>query len=164
MAVTTRGKQFEQKFYEDFRRTFPNGTLERIYDTVGYYKGVTNISDYIGYNYPYMFFIECKAHKGASMPIANITQYEKLKTKIGIKGVRAGVVLWLYDKDKVFYIPVRTLSQMLADNEKSVGIRSINQGYNIIDIPSKKKRFFMDSDYSLLMRLDDLDNLEDIDG
>ncbi len=150
--MAERGKQFEEKFKCDWKRSFPNGTIERLYDATGGYKDLKNISDFICYNYPYLFFIECKAHKGASLPFINITQYDKLKSKIGIKGVSAGVVLWLYEKDKVMYIPVETIKQMKNDGEKSVGLRSLNK-YNIIEIPSNKKRFFMDSDYTVLMNL-----------
>ena len=72
--------------------------------------------------------------------------------KIGIKGVRTGVVLWLYEKDKVFYIPTSTLSQLKSDGEKSIGLRHVDK-YNMIEIPSTKRRVFMDSDYSVLKNL-----------
>ena len=86
--------------------------------------------------------------------MGNITQYDKLKEKIGIKGVRAGVVLWLIDKDKVLYIPMSTIKQLKEDREKSIGIRHLDY-YNIIEIPSVKKRVFMDSDYKILKSLKD---------
>ena len=73
--------------------------------------------------------------------------------KVGIKGVRAGVVLWLYEKDKVYYVPISTITQMKADGKKSVGLKSVEEGYNIIEIPSKKLRTYMDSDYSCLADL-----------
>ena len=94
--------------------------------------------------------------KGASIPLANITQYDNLKKKVGIPGVRSGVVLWLYEKDKVFYIPTATITQLKNDGEKSVGLRHINK-YRIIEIPSTKLRVFMDSDYSVLLDLNDYD-------
>ena len=74
---------------------------------------------------------------------------------VGIKGVRAGVVLWLYDKDKVFYIPISTITEMKKDDKKSVGLKAVKEGYNIIEIPSEKLRTFMKSDYSCLMNLKD---------
>jgi hypothetical protein len=81
-------------------------------------------------------------------------QYDKLKEKIGILGVRAGVVLWLIDKDIVMYIPMSTVKQLKESGEKSIGIRHL-EDYNIYTIPSVKKRVFMDSDYSLLLNLKD---------
>ena len=149
------GKKFEQKFKIDFLKTVPNSTIDRLYDPVGGYYGVKNISDYIGYSYPFIFYLELKTHKGASIPFDNITQYEKLKSKVGIKGVRAGVVLWLYEKKIVLYIPISTITKMKKDGKKSVGIKAIEEGYNIIQIPSVEKRIFMDSDYSCLLNLKD---------
>jgi hypothetical protein len=150
-----RGKQFEQKVKEDFLK-LPYSTIDRLYDTMSGYKAISQVSDFIAYKYPNIFYLECKAHKGASLPLSNITQYDSLLPKIGIKGVRAGVVLWLYEKDKVFYIPIKTVKQMKHDGEKSVGIRHLDK-YRIIDVPSVKKRVFMDSDYSILLSLNEGD-------
>ena len=150
MAVNL-GKKFEEKFKQDFLKV-PDSTIDRLYDLMSGYKSVKQISDFIGYIYPKIYYLECKSCKGASLPLVNITQYDNLKKKIGIKGVRTGVVLWLYEKDKVFYIPTSTLSQLKADGEKSVGLRHIGK-YNMIEIPSIKRRVFMDSDYSVLKNL-----------
>lgn len=145
------GKSFEKKFKEDFLK-LPDATIDRLYDVTYGYKNIKQISDYIGYCYPNIFYLECKSHKGASLPLCNITQYDNLVKKIGIKGVRSGVVLWLYEKDKVFYIPTKTLIKLKDEGEKSVGLRHINK-YEIFELPSIKKRVFMDTDYSLLLKL-----------
>lgn len=87
------GKAFEDKFKNDFIKTVPNCSLDRIYDVSLGYKSISNISDYIGYSYPNIYYLECKSHKGASIPFTSITQYEKLTKKVGIPGVRAGIVL-----------------------------------------------------------------------
>lgn len=150
-----KGKAFETKFKEDFQKLEDN-SVDRLYDVMSGYKAIKQVSDFIAYLYPNIFYIECKSHKGASIPIANITQYESLKTKVDIKGVRSGVVLWLYEKDKVFYIPTKTITQMINDGEKSIGIRHLDK-YRIIEIPSTKKRVFMDSDYSILKNLEEGD-------
>lgn len=151
---TNYGKAFEQKFKADFLKTVPNSTIDRLYDTMSGYKAISQISDYIGYSFPNLFYLECKSHKGASIPFDNITQYSKLLKKVGIPGVRCGVILWLIEKDKVYYIPVSTIKQMKKDGKKSVGISAVDN-YNIIEIPSVKKRVFMDSDYSVLLSLKD---------
>lgn len=150
-----RGKEFEARFEKDFLASISNSTIDRIYDTMNGYKAVSNISDYIGFREPNIFYLECKTHKGASLPFVNITQYDKLKEKVGIPGVRAGVILWLYEKDIVMYIPISTITQMKKDGKKSVGVKSIQDGYNIKVIPSEKLRVFMRSDYSILTKLTD---------
>ena len=147
------GKEFEAKFKEDFLK-LENSTIDRLYDVTTGYKSITQVADYIGYVYPNIFYCECKSHKGASIPIGNITQYDKLKNKVGIPGVRAGVILWLIEKDKVLYIPMSTVKQLKEQGEKSIGIRHLGL-YNIKEIPSIKKRVFMDSDYSILLNLKD---------
>lgn len=147
------GKAFEEHFKEDFKKSFPNGDISRLYDVSMGYANITNVSDFIGYNYPNMFYLECKAHKGASIPFTKISQYDKLLKKAGIKGIRAGIILYLYEKFRVFYIPVKTIEQMKKDGKKSVGIKALEEGYRIIEIPSTKLRIFMDSDYSILENL-----------
>ena len=147
------GKKFEEKFKLDWEECFPDSTITRLYDVTTGYLSLSTISDYICYKYPYQFFIECKTHKGASIPFANITQYEKMSKVVGVTGIRAGVVLWLYEKDKVFYIPISTITQMKNDGKKSVGLKSINEGYNIIEIPAKKLIHYMKCDYSCLLSL-----------
>ena len=149
-----KGKQFEAKFKEDFLRTLPNSTIDRLVDSVSGYKAVTNISDFIGYRMPYLYYLECKTHKGSTLPFQNITQYEKLTAKVGIPGVRAGVIIWFYEYDKIWYVPISTITKMKQDGKKSINVRKdIELGYNIIEIPSIKKRTFMVGDYSILESL-----------
>lgn len=152
---SSRGKEFESKLKSDFLKSVPNSTIDRLYDPVAGYVSISNVCDFIGYSKPNIFYLEAKSHKGASVPFENITQYEKLKDKVGIPGVRCGVVLWLYEKDIVMYVPISTITKMKSDGKKSVGIKALNDGYNIKVIPSVKKRIFMDSDYSCLLDLEE---------
>lgn len=87
------GKKFEQKFKLDFLKTVKNSTIDRLYDTTNGYKTIANISDFIGYSEPNIYYLECKSHLGNTFPLANLTQYDKLAEKVGIPGVRAGVVI-----------------------------------------------------------------------
>lgn len=88
---TLAGK-FETRFKQDWLR-MENATIDRLYDPVGGMRGVSNISDFIGYVKPNIYYLECKTHAGSSIPFNCISQYDKLVEKIGIPGVRAGVVL-----------------------------------------------------------------------
>ena len=155
--MDNRGKQFELKMQKDFLKTIENSTIDRLYDTMNGYKSISNISDFIGYVYPNIFYLECKTHKGASIPFDKITQYDKLKAKIGIPGVRCGVVLWLYEHNEVgvIYIPILTIKKMKEDGQKSFGIRHLdNENYPSYVLPTlKRKQVFLDTDYSPLMNL-----------
>lgn len=147
------GKQFENRFKLDWEKSFPDSFILRLPDQMSGYKGSNNICDFICFNKGILYLIECKVHKGASIPFDKISQYPKLLEKSSIPGVRAGVILYLYDKFKVFYIPASTIKKMKEDGKKSVGIKAVEEGYNIIEIPSTKLRVFMDSDYTILQHL-----------
>lgn len=154
--ATNKGKSFEQKLKEDWKRTIPNSSIDRIYDTVNGLKGVSNICDFIGFKKPNIFYLEAKSHKGNTFPFSNLRQYDKLVEKIGIDGVRTGVVIWFYSHDRVIYVPTSTIKKMKEDGCKSVNIRTIDvDGYRYIEIPSIKKRVYMDSDYSVLLGLEE---------
>lgn len=154
MALS-RGKQFENKLKADFSK-IPGSHIERIYDNVSGYKSIRGRSDFIGYIFPNMFFIECKSHKGNTFPFSELRQYDDLLEVSGIHGIRCGVVLWMIDHDLVVYLPISTVKQMKGNNKKSFNVKDLaNDDYRIINIPSKKKRIFMDSDYRILTELED---------
>lgn len=152
MAIN-KGKAFEAIFKADWKKSFPKGTIDRLYDQVSGYKTISNISDFLGYNYPFIYYLECKSHKGGTWNFDNLTQYDKLCTKIGIKGVMAGVVLWMIERDLIVYLPITTIKKMKEDGLKSFNVKNYftnPEEYDIIKVPSIKKRAFMQSDYRIL--------------
>lgn len=152
-----KGKEFEAKLANDFIK-IPNATIDRLYDPGFGMKGLSNICDFIAYCKPFIFYLECKTTSGNTFPISNLTQYDRLLSKKNenCPGVRAGVVIWWWEKDVVAYVPIKTIEKMKLDGQKSVNRKFIGTSeYNIIEIPSKKKRVYMDSDYSILMQLSD---------
>ena len=152
---TNYGKAWEQKIREDFIKV-EGSTLDRLYDSVSGYKTISNISDFIGYIYPNIFYLEAKSCKGNTFPLTKLTQYEKLKCKVGVPGVRVGVLLWFIEHDTVLYVPVSTVTKMLEDGKKSVNIKmATDDSYNVKVVPSSKRRVFLDCDYSFLKDLVD---------
>ena len=153
------GKKFEEHFKKDFLKV-PNASIDRLYDTTNGLKGIHQICDFIGYVYPNIFYLEVKTHAKNTFPFSKLTQYKDLVDKMGIKGVRTGVVLWLYEHDAVMYVPIASIKQMKEDGLKSINIKMYkdeNCKYRIIRIPSTKKKVFMDSDYTLMTTLEDGD-------
>ena len=149
------GKKFEEKFKNDFLKV-ENATIDRLYDPVGGFRGIKNICDFIGYIEPNIYYLECKSHEGNTFPLAKFTQLEKLKNKVGIPGVRTGVVLWMIDHKKVFYIPTATFLQLQEDGKKSFNVKMENdEKYFSLLIPGVEKRMYIDSDYSVLKNLED---------
>lgn len=149
-----RGKQFEDKFRKDWMNSFPNSVIIRLPDQMSGYKTTSrNVCDFICFNDGILYLIECKSHKGASIPFDCIGQFSLMRNYVGIKGVRVGVLLWLYEKDVEYYVPISTVEKMKKEGKKSVGIRSYFDEYNIKLIPSKKKKVFLDADYQVLLDL-----------
>lgn len=147
------GKKFEEQFKEDFSK-LEGSSIDRIMDVMSGYKYVSGISDFICYCFPNIYYIELKSHKGNTFPLANLTQYDKLKYKVGIKGVRVGVIVWYIEHDKIVYVPISEVTKMLQDGKKSINIKYLEtKEYNMYEIPSKKKRTMMTSDYSILKEL-----------
>lgn len=154
----SKGKKFEEKFKEDWIKTMPDSSIDRIYDSVSGYKSISNISDFIAYKQPNIFYIECKTTKEATFNFNKLTQYDKLVEKVGISGVRTGVLIWFYNFDRVIYVPIKTVSKMKDDGLKSVNIRNIDSSnYRFYDIPSRKLRVYMESDYSILLNTEEGD-------
>lgn len=149
-----RGKQFEQKLRSDFSK-IDGSFVYRLPDQVSGYKQTSaNVSDFICFVKPNIFLLEVKSISGNTFPLTNFSQFEKLKQYKNIPGLRKGVVIWYTEKDRIIYVPVKTIEKMKLDGKKSVNIRTIDDdGYEYIEIPSVKKRVFLDSDYSVLCNL-----------
>ena len=149
------GKKFEQKLKEDFLK-LEGISIDRLKDQKTGYKTVSkNISDFIIYKFPFIFYCEAKSIEKNTFPISNLTQYEELCTKIGIKGVKAGAVIWFIKHKKVVYVPIEAFKQMKEiEGVKSVHAFKQDYGkYGIIEIPSVPKRLFLDTDYKYLFNL-----------
>ena len=157
--ATNLGKQFENKFKDDFIKTFPNSFVYRLRDQMSGYLGSSNICDFICFTNNTLFLLECKTHGGGTFPLKNLTQYEDLLREANKPGIRAGVILWMYEKDTdILYIPVKSIEKMINDGLKSFSVKLLEKDdYKIIKIPGKKKRKFIDTDYSILTTLQDGD-------
>lgn len=120
----------------------------------GFKQTSKNPSDFFAYLYPNCFLLEAKSITGNTFPLSNLTQFDILNSYKNIPGLRRGVVIWFIDKFRVLYIPISTIEKMKEDEKKSVNIRTIEtDGYNYVEIPSIKKRVFLNSDYSVLHNL-----------
>ena len=158
MASANKGKSWEEHFRQDWRKCFPNTFIFRLKDQMTGYKETSgNPCDFFcfpGNNQ--LFMVECKEHKGASIPFTAIPQYERLLEYKNLPGVYPGVLLWLSEKDKVMWISILEMEKMVKDGKKSIGIKMLKEkSYNIIEIPSVKKRVYLDSDYTILTSLKD---------
>lgn len=153
MAESSLGKKFEAFFKENWARVFPNSFIYRLPDQMNGYKQTSqNPCDFLAFPPTrQLFMIECKEHKGASIPISAIPQYERLLSFKNFPNVYPGVLVWLSEKDVVFWVPITTMEQIVKDGNKSIGIKMLQEKlYNILEIPSVKKRVFLECDYTKL--------------
>ena len=150
--ATSKGKAFEQKLKEDFSK-IPNSFIYRIPDQVtGYRVTSRNPADFFAFAEGKLLLLEAKSITGNTFPLGNFTQLERLQEYRNIPGIRRGVVIWFIDHGKVIYVPSESMQKMKDDGKKSVNIRTLSSdGYDYVEIPSVRKRVFLDSDYSILL-------------
>lgn len=153
--ATTLAKAFEAKVKEDWQK-MENAVIDRLYDPTAGFHGIANICDFIGYKYPFIAYLEVKTVKGNTFPFTNLTQYDALTTKIDTPGAIAGVIIWFYEKGQILFAPIEEIEKMKDDGLKSINCKDfiddkyVNK-YDLIKIPSIKKRTYYDSDYSVLI-------------
>ena len=157
MAIN-KGKAREDKFNQDWRTRFPHTLVFRLKDQMTGYKETSgNPCDFLCFpGTGQLFLVECKVHKGSSIPFTAIPQYERLLDYKDCLNTFPGVMLWLSEKDKVLWIGIEEMEKMVKDGKKSIGLKMLEEkSYNIIEIPSVKKRVYLDSDYTILTSLKD---------
>lgn len=161
MANTDIGKKFEDRFKKDYERCFPKTMIYRLPDQQSGYAGggSQNPCDFFCYPGDCVLMVECKAHKGASIPFTAIPQYERMLDYKGLYKTYPGVVVWFYEKDTVIWVSIEEMEKMVQHGEKSIGLRMTDtkkpypKSYNIITIPSEKLRVFMETDYNYLVEV-----------
>ena len=156
MSTSSMGKKFEEVFKLDWKKSFPNTFIYRLPDQMsGFSQTSGNPCDFLcfpGDNTLYM--LECKEHKGASIPFGAIPQYERLLQYRDINNIVAGCIIWFSEKDLVIFVPVQEMEKMVKDGKKSFNIKMLEEKvYNILVLPSVKKRVFLDTDYRPLLTL-----------
>ena len=146
--ATNRGKQFEDVVRHCFEQV-PNTSVIRLPDPTNGYLGIRNISDFVIYNYPHQYFIECKSVHGNLLPFSNITdnQWNGMLEESKKKGVIAGVICWWVDKDVTKFIPIGLLQKMKDHGGKSIRYDILaGCGYCTTEIKGQKKRVFFEYD------------------
>ena len=146
-----KGTSFEQKFKEDWLKAFPKSLCFKIPNQQSGYFNINNYCDFICFNGNKLFMLDCKAHAGASFPFDAFPQFERLMGLKDVPNLVSGIILWLYDKDKVFFVPTISIDKMKKNGVKSFNPDKISKHkYYYLQIPSTKLRTFMSSDYSIL--------------
>jgi len=150
--MESKGKKFETQFHEDWLTSFPNSFIYRLPDQQSHYGGggSRNPCDFICYTAGKLFLMECKSHAGNTLSFSNLRQLDLLYKYSNVTDVYCGFVVWMYDHDKVFYIPCTEIIKMKSNGLKSFNVNNYD-GYIVYEIPSIKKRTFLNSDYRKLV-------------
>lgn len=132
------GKVFEQ----DIKSSIPEDFYTERYkdDTAGFY-GVSNPADFRLYKYPYTFLIECKSHKGKSLPLAKIrdNQIKGMYEAVQYKGIYAGFLINFREMEETYYITVQQVVDFINSAErKSIPVEWCRE--NGVRIEQQKKR------------------------
>lgn len=132
------GKSFEQ----DIKNSIPEDFyVERYKDDTAGFKGVDNPADYRLYKYPYTFLIECKTHKGKSLPLAKIrdNQIKGLVKAGNYLGIYAGFLINYRELEETYYIQAdKVLYFILQGTRKSIPVEWCRE--NGVRIEQIKKR------------------------
>ena len=148
-----RGKKFEERFKKDWIDSVEESFIYRLNDQMSGYLGSSNVCDFICYKYPCIYLIDTKSIQGNTLPFSDLRQYDQMLKYKDIEGVYVGFIVWFVDHDKVLWIPVQTMEKIKNEDLKSFNINKMKQeNYFFLEIPSKKLRTFLNSDYSELVR------------
>ena len=116
------GKIFEAEVKDSIP---PDVFVERYKDDTAGFKGVCNPADFRLYKFPLTFLIECKSHKGKSLPFDKIRkgQIEKLLEDVRYNGVVGGFLINFRELEETYYVPVDNVYQyMQTAHRKSIPV------------------------------------------
>lgn len=151
-----RGKKFEDVIKQSFLEV-DGVDITRLRDAPRKMKNVDNPSDFIVYKKPHEIYIECKSHKGNTLPFTCIReeQITGMLEKSKIEGVLAGVIVWFIDHDLTVWIPINEIVFWRDIGNKSINIKNIQDKHTErirhIVIQGKKKRIYYDYDMSTFL-------------
>ena len=151
MVKANFGKKFEGVIKKSFEEV-SNVDVTRLRDAPKKQKNVDNPSDFIVYKKPHQIYVECKSHKGNTLPFSCIRtqQIVQMCKKTYIDGVKAGIIIWFIDKDITVWIPILEIFPYWFNGEKSINVKNLDKMEHII-IHGKKKRVYFDYDIATFL-------------
>lgn len=154
-----RGKQFEQQIRQGFENCKYSDiiSIDRLPDPMGGYKGIGNICDFMVFDAPHLYYIECKCCYGKSFPVSHITQnqWQGLIEKSKIPFVIAGYIIWLIDYDFTFFVYASDLSAYIErTGRKSISADDAISGKLVCyPIRGKKRKVLFDYDMAEFLEI-----------
>ena len=150
--TVNKGKIWEKCVEESWGNSSPDSFILRLPDQQnGYFGTSRNVVDYIAFNSPYLYLIECKAIKGNILPLSNFKQYERMLNYRQAVNIKIKFLVWWQDKGITAWVPLDGVTKLKEENKKSVHIDYVKDRlYNIIEIPNVIKRVYSKYDLTVL--------------
>lgn len=148
------GKKFEDAVQQSFDNV-SNVSIDRLRDAPKKLKGVDNPSDFIVYKKPHEIYVECKSHKGNTLPFSCIRQkqLEGMTEKSMNEGVIAGFMIWFIDHDLTVWVSIDIINTLIWFGYKSLNIKDLSKIPHKV-VPGRKKRVYFE--YDMKQFLEDL--------
>ena len=110
-----------KKFEKQFRGCIPSSVYYyRLKDDMSGFGGINNPCDYFIYDYPHLYLMELKTHKGKSIPFTALTNgqifglYEARK----IRGIKAGFILNFRDIAETYYLDINDFMEFYNTTDR----------------------------------------------
>lgn len=154
MTKNNLGKKFEDAVRKSFEKV-SDVSIDRLRDAPKKLKGVDNPSDFIVYKKPHELYVECKSHRGNTLPFSCIRkeQLDGMSDKWLKPGVIAGFMIWFIDHDLTVWVSIDMIKTMMWFGYKSLNIQDLEKIPHLI-VPGKKKRVYFE--YDMKQFLEDL--------
>ena len=154
MTKNNLGKKFEEVVRKSFEQV-PNVSVDRLRDAPKKLKNVDNPADFIVYKKPHEIYVECKSHKGNTLPFSCIRQeqLDGMTEKWLKEGVIAGFMIWFIDHDLTVWVSIDMIKTMIWFDKKSLNILDLDKIPHLV-VPGRKKRVYFD--YDMKQFLEDL--------
>lgn len=148
------GKKFEDAVRKSFELV-PDVSIDRLRDAPKKLKGVDNPSDFIVYKKPHEIYLECKSHRGNTLPFSCIRQeqLDGMSEKALKPGVIAGFIIWFIDHDLTVWVSIDVIKTLMWFDYKSLNIKDLSKIPHLV-VPGKKKRVYFE--YEMKQFLEDL--------
>ena len=150
-----RGKQFEDRLREQFKKLSDTICL-RLYDITMGYKNIDNPCDLIVYRHPNIILLECKTTNQTTLNFKSQIRPNQLNSLLqnkDIRGVISGIICWFIHNNKTIFIPIQYIDELIKESKKSFNINNYDRT-KVIELAGLKKRIFFD--YNLQDFLDNL--------
>lgn len=150
MKRPNRGKGFEARILQGFKKYSKEISSDRFHDPQAGYAGVRTFCDFVAYMKPYLFYLECKSITENSINFnSGITanQWLGLEEKSGCSGVISGFIVWFIDYRLTVYVSVKEMLRLRATGVKALNIKHLrNNDVAWVSIPGIQKQIYMDYD------------------